>query len=169
MIVDDRQVLIGSANINDRSMVGFRDSELAVVIEDTIEYEMMVGTKLKKVAKFAHELRKRCFREIFGFESDERVENCLCEDMWARINMRTDKNTKIYRDIFRCYPDDTVKEIDAIDNFKAGKEISKYKELSEEIRGFGVTFPLTFLHEEDLKKVRDFEFGLYVLPSSIFT
>ena len=30
MIVDDEIVIIGSANINDRSMAGNRDSELAV-------------------------------------------------------------------------------------------------------------------------------------------
>jgi phosphatidylserine/phosphatidylglycerophosphate/cardiolipin synthase-like enzyme len=34
MIVDDRTCIIGSANINDRSMLGNRDSEIAVVIED---------------------------------------------------------------------------------------------------------------------------------------
>jgi phospholipase D1/2 len=34
MIVDDSTVLIGSANINDRSLIGTRDSELAIVIED---------------------------------------------------------------------------------------------------------------------------------------
>ena len=35
LIIDDQIALIGSANINDRSMMGFRDSELAVVIEDS--------------------------------------------------------------------------------------------------------------------------------------
>lgn len=34
MIVDDRRMIIGSANINDRSLLGNRDSELAMVIED---------------------------------------------------------------------------------------------------------------------------------------
>lgn len=34
MIVDDDIVLMGSANINDRSLLGNRDSELAVVVED---------------------------------------------------------------------------------------------------------------------------------------
>ncbi len=34
MIVDDRHMIIGSANINDRSLLGSRDSELAMVIED---------------------------------------------------------------------------------------------------------------------------------------
>jgi phospholipase D1/2 len=30
MIIDDEIVLIGSANINDRSLLGVRDSEIAV-------------------------------------------------------------------------------------------------------------------------------------------
>jgi len=35
MIIDDQIALIGSANINDRSLNGNRDTELAVVIEET--------------------------------------------------------------------------------------------------------------------------------------
>lgn len=33
MIVDDQQVIVGSANINDRSMLGDRDCELALLFE----------------------------------------------------------------------------------------------------------------------------------------
>ena len=43
MIVDDRYVVIGSANINDRSMLGTRDSEIAAVIEDETEFESTLG------------------------------------------------------------------------------------------------------------------------------
>lgn len=32
MIVDDEIALIGSANINDRSLLGKRDSELAIIV-----------------------------------------------------------------------------------------------------------------------------------------
>lgn len=32
MIIDDLKVVIGSGNINDRSMVGDRDSEIAVLL-----------------------------------------------------------------------------------------------------------------------------------------
>jgi phosphatidylserine/phosphatidylglycerophosphate/cardiolipin synthase-like enzyme len=39
LIVDDRVLIIGSANINDRSMLGARDSEVAVRIEDTLHIE----------------------------------------------------------------------------------------------------------------------------------
>lgn len=42
LIVDDRVVLIGSANINDRSMLGSRDSEIAVMVED--EETLNIGT-----------------------------------------------------------------------------------------------------------------------------
>ena len=43
MIVDDRLAIIGSANINERSQRGDRDSELAAVIRDT---DMMDGYDL---------------------------------------------------------------------------------------------------------------------------
>lgn len=38
MIVDDRVVICGSANINDRSMIASRDSEIAVIIEVILKY-----------------------------------------------------------------------------------------------------------------------------------
>lgn len=59
MIVDDEKVLIGSANINDRSLLGSRDSEIAIVIED----EEMINVKVRgsdtqrQVSKFAHSFR----------------------------------------------------------------------------------------------------------------
>ncbi len=36
MIVDDVVTIIGSANVNDRSMNGDRDSEIAVVLRDEV-------------------------------------------------------------------------------------------------------------------------------------
>lgn len=36
MIVDDLYVLMGSANINDRSMIGDRDSEFAVLYKENV-------------------------------------------------------------------------------------------------------------------------------------
>lgn len=32
MIVDDQKMILGSANINDRSMLGDRDSEIAILV-----------------------------------------------------------------------------------------------------------------------------------------
>ena len=35
LIVDDRRLIIGSANVNDRSLLGNRDTEMAAYVEDT--------------------------------------------------------------------------------------------------------------------------------------
>lgn len=41
MIVDDKIVICGSANINDRSLIGKRDSEVAVILEVSIQLTAM--------------------------------------------------------------------------------------------------------------------------------
>ena len=53
MIVDDQITIMGSANINDQSMLGSRDSKMAVIVEDT---DMIQNTMGKPVGKFSHGL-----------------------------------------------------------------------------------------------------------------
>jgi len=57
IIVDDRIALIGSANINDRSMCGDRDSEIAAVICDNEFVESEMNGSFFLAGKFAHTLR----------------------------------------------------------------------------------------------------------------
>lgn len=71
MIVDDRAAIIGSANINERSMRGFRDSEVAVCVRDTNVVNTTMGGKPYKVGKFAHTLRMRLMREHLGVDIDK--------------------------------------------------------------------------------------------------
>lgn len=55
-------LLPGSANINDRSLLGKRDSEVAVLVEDTeFEVSVMDGQEYR-AGKFALSLRLDCFR-----------------------------------------------------------------------------------------------------------
>lgn len=49
-IVDDRLAIIGSANINERSQRGDRDSELAAVIRDTDLIDWSVHTHLPSLS-----------------------------------------------------------------------------------------------------------------------
>ncbi|KAF8509648.1 phospholipase D [Hysterangium stoloniferum] len=70
MIVDDRLVIIGSANINERSQRGDRDSELACVIRDTDMIDGKMDGKPYKVGRFAHTLRVRLMREHLGVDVD---------------------------------------------------------------------------------------------------
>ena len=75
LIVDDRFVLIGSANINERSMLGNRDSELAAVVRDTETFWSTMAGQPYEVGRYAHSLRVRLMREHLGLPVDEITEN----------------------------------------------------------------------------------------------
>lgn len=87
MIVDDRLAIIGSANINERSQRGDRDSELACIVRDTDMFDSSVTDGLRlmhslnklhrtmasqpfRVGRFAHTLRVRLMREHLGVDVD---------------------------------------------------------------------------------------------------
>lgn len=52
----------GSANINDRSMLGSRDSELAVFVEDEERVPSIMGGQEYQAGPITLALRKECFR-----------------------------------------------------------------------------------------------------------
>jgi phospholipase D1/2 len=62
LIIDDRTVLIGSANLNERSQLGDRDSEIAVVIDDTELIETRMNGRKHMATRFAHDFRKQLFK-----------------------------------------------------------------------------------------------------------
>ncbi len=64
MIVDDKYVICGSANINDRSMLGKRDSEVASLVKDEHFQESMLNGKRVSVGKYAFSLRQKIFKYI---------------------------------------------------------------------------------------------------------
>ncbi|KAF4627562.1 hypothetical protein G7Y89_g10591 [Cudoniella acicularis] len=70
IIVDDRIALIGSANINERSMLGTRDSECAAVVRDTDMIWSTMDGEPYLVGRFAHTLRMRLMREHLGLDVD---------------------------------------------------------------------------------------------------
>lgn len=71
MIADDRVAIIGSANINERSQRGHRDSEIAAVIRDKHQVESTMGGEKYTVGVFAHTLRVRLMREHLGIDIDK--------------------------------------------------------------------------------------------------
>lgn len=70
MIVDDRVAIIGSANINERSQRGNRDSEVAACVRDTETVNTTMDGKPYKAGRFAHTLRMRLMREHLGVDVD---------------------------------------------------------------------------------------------------
>ncbi|CCO34339.1 phospholipase D [Rhizoctonia solani AG-1 IB] len=66
MIIDDRRVIMGSANINDRSQKGDGDSEIALVVEDLDQIESRMNGQKFMASRFAATLRRKLFREHLG-------------------------------------------------------------------------------------------------------
>lgn len=69
LIVDDRIVIVGSANINDRSMLGPRDSEVAIRIEDTLHIDSIMANSPHTVGYLPHSLRLKLMRQHVGDET----------------------------------------------------------------------------------------------------
>jgi phospholipase D1/2 len=73
MVVDDRIAIIGSANINERSMLGSRDSEVAAIVRDTDLISSRMAGKDYMVSRFAHDFRMRLMREHLGVDIHRHV------------------------------------------------------------------------------------------------
>ena len=69
IIADDNRCLIGSANINDRSLCGKRDSELGLFITDTEFVQSKMNGHPYKAGLFCHSLRMRLWCEHLGIQT----------------------------------------------------------------------------------------------------
>ncbi|KAF7558729.1 hypothetical protein G7046_g5430 [Stylonectria norvegica] len=72
LIADDRLVICGSANLNDRSQLGSHDSEIAVIIEDPTPVESRMNGQPYTASRFAASLRRYIFRKHLGLIPDQR-------------------------------------------------------------------------------------------------
>ncbi len=166
MIVDDQVALIGSANINDRSMLGSRDSEVAVVIEDTRKVISKIDGQSYKASNFAFNLRVQLFKEHLG----ENIDSSTTSDTSIFIDPLDDRlfkmmkgiarsNSLLYREIFNVYPDDHFEKFNDIQISPASENEEdlktlklKYEKNKGKIIGHLVDFPLYFLKEENLNR-----------------
>ncbi|CAB4483828.1 phospholipase D/nuclease [Rhizophagus irregularis] len=70
LIADDRIVICGSANLNDRSQNGDHDSEIAAVVEDKDYIDSKMAGNDWKAGKFAATLRRKIFKEHLGLHNE---------------------------------------------------------------------------------------------------
>lgn len=66
LIADDRLAIIGSANLNNRSQYGDRDSEIAVLVTGGDRIRTMMAGKPWTATLFAHTLRRNLMEEHLG-------------------------------------------------------------------------------------------------------
>ncbi|KAL4912357.1 hypothetical protein BDW62DRAFT_206548 [Aspergillus aurantiobrunneus] len=148
MIADDRIVICGSANINDRSQVGDHDSEIAVVIEDRTPVPSKMNGQPWTASRFASSLRRQLARKHLGllppqnfehvndqfdFDSTESqiVADPLADTFLSLWNTRAHTNTEVFREVFHSVPDDTVR------NWNTYKEFYGYYFKNADKQAFG--------------------------------
>ena len=166
MIVDDNKVLLGSANINDRSMLGIRDSEFAVIIKEKKQLInkkcnrnfVMNGDKNYRGTNFATNFRKELMAEHLGINPDDPIlDDPVSKELFSLIVSRANSNTGIYHNIFGCYPDDAYTNFELLKKAKKLQQeekpevlLNKYNSMKNQIVGHIVNYPLTFLKDENL-------------------
>ena len=182
MVVDDRVAIIGSANINDRSMLGNRDGEVGVVIRDTDMIPSVVDGREFMVGRVPHDLRMKLFSEHTGMSSAEELEllrDPLDDNFYHNIwNGNAFRNTEIFRNIFRCIPDDLVHTWEdyqrlvevpfrpQVGHVATADAPAIYEPELAKIKGHLVLYPLNFLCNENLADI--FPAREYLLPMDVF-
>lgn len=113
LIVDDRLAILGSANINDRSLLGDRDSELAMIIQDGDPVKVpMDGKSQHPVGKSVHKLRVDLWKKHFGLTSGVRPASQLATVLdkpadaatWKAIQKVSKDNADFYANAFSYIP-----------------------------------------------------------------
>lgn len=144
LIADDRLVICGSANLNDRSQLGTHDSEIAVVIEGPHSVESYMNGEQYAASEFAASLRRQIFRKHLGLLPDQRwdqpnrnwlpvtdapneydwgssadrlVEDPLSPDFLQLWEDTAATNTEVFSRAFHPVPDDKVRNWDDYDQF----------------------------------------------------
>jgi phospholipase D1/2 len=132
LIVDDRTVICGSSNLNDRSQIGVHDSELSIVMTDTKVLKSTMGGVEYDAGCHAATLRRYLWREHLGLlppqeldaakdpnaqppnvpndvqtgDTFDFVADPLSDEMWEMWTSRASRNTEIFRQLFHADPDD---------------------------------------------------------------
>ena len=174
MIVDDQITIMGSANINDRSMLGSRDSEIAVIVEDTDMIQSTMGGKPYLVGKFAHSLRCNLMKEHLGLldggeagNDHLRVDDPLVNKFIQSVSDLALKNDIAYNRVFggRIDPTNNVWNLEQLKEWRANPGILQFADWAEEelknIHGRLVPYPVLFLKDELMPSYLD-AFGMFV-------
>lgn len=154
MIIDDDIIVVGSANINDRSLLGNRDSEVAVRIEDTLRLDTLMGGKAVEVGYLAHTLRLKLMRQHVADESIDFTDPLNPESykIWRSIATR---NSSVYDELdgnmslYRCSYTTQYKE--ALGQYVHRSFLDSLTQQSlSEIKGFLVDWPQDLFKNDDL-------------------
>ncbi len=153
-------LIFGSANINDISLLGERDSEICLIIEGGKMVDSVMNAKPVKVSKFAYDFRKRLFNEHLGELGDvlqDPISDVTFHEMFVK---RAQSNTEIFSQFFKTIPSDQIdtwEELTERENLlsKIAKNFENMPLKTAppglaNIKGTVVVWPMYFLRKESL-------------------
>ncbi|PRP76252.1 phospholipase D2-like [Planoprotostelium fungivorum] len=149
-IADDCRAIIGSANINDRSLFIGRDSEIAAFVEDKEPELIKMNGREFTAAKFAADLRRRLWGEHLGLESERWMDIVdPVHPNTLRLWRETSKaNTRIYEKIFPHIPSNRITTMKQLNELMARDEYATENlGLLDNLQGHLIDFPLEFLKD----------------------
>jgi len=173
MVVDDKYVICGSANINDRSMLGTRDQEMAVYINSNGQeksQEVQFGSSKFMVSKAAHNLRTDLFMEHFGASYEEVADPISSFEF---LGKRAKENSDALYKIFACEPSNQITNYEQLNKIRDHREKRSaeekkilYNSHQGRLKGNAVEYPCDFLKEENL--MLNFDFKELLAPEIMF-
>lgn len=167
--MDDTHLLIGSANLNDRSLWGSRDSELAVYIKGEPNYPISFNGSIYNVNSKIHDFRTKIFTEHFGLSKRE-VAFPSSNYFWAQAMNIAQVNADIFEQIFGHYPSNRYGDWSTLTaRGKVETDMDAFRSLSMHIKGHAVLYPYGFLCNENLMDAKTGEFALRVMPIRVLT
>eukprot|EP00602_Paraphysomonas_sp_CaronLab_P005081 CAMPEP_0185033702 /NCGR_PEP_ID=MMETSP1103-20130426/22923_1 /TAXON_ID=36769 /ORGANISM="Paraphysomonas bandaiensis, Strain Caron Lab Isolate" /LENGTH=1391 /DNA_ID=CAMNT_0027570077 /DNA_START=374 /DNA_END=4549 /DNA_ORIENTATION=- len=169
LIVDDRVLIFGSANVNDRSMLGDRDTEIAIRVEDTAHITSKMNKKPWVVGVVPHMFRKRLMaKHLNDFQVD--LTDPICRDIyWTRWVESAQMNSRLYDELDGPCSYDKCATVDEYEKALATKPFLDANDPLVEsylvrIRGHLVMWPQKFLEKENLLSLAT----KAVLPCELF-
>ncbi|CAF3843461.1 unnamed protein product [Rotaria sordida] len=158
MIIDDRMAICGSANINDRSLIGNRDSEFCIVINDLEEEDGRFNRQPVRVGKFCSSWRKKIFKMLLGiqFENPKNIDitDPVSDEFYSYFQNIAKQNTSIYEEVFGTMPTDRTRTFAQINAYNGMAKMNdtdpiKAQQKLKGIQGFVVEYPIYFLDKEN--------------------
>ncbi|GMI14270.1 hypothetical protein TrLO_g13085 [Triparma laevis f. longispina] len=138
MIVDDRKVIMGSANINDRSQMGYKDSEICMIVEDTNHVKSLMNGEEYQAGPFALGLRLKCWGDNLGLTAEEyhTIQDPNCEKTWDLLKGQSRKNSKLYEEAFPgLIPTNQVSKLSQMEAWVGGGSLEEEVNVGSKKRG----------------------------------
>ncbi|CAF3547959.1 unnamed protein product [Rotaria socialis] len=157
MIVDDRMCICGSANINDRSLLGSRDSEFCLVVNDIEMVDSQLNGQTQKVGLFSSTWRKKLFRQLLGIKNEQEmnVDDPCSDEFYEYFRQTAKRNSQIYEEVFSTLPSNQVRTFVDVETYAQRPKLKETDPLTahekcKQIKGFIVECPLEFLVDDVL-------------------